>query len=683
MSRTIQIEKFRNIGIMAHIDAGKTTTTERMLFYAGQLHKIGEVDDGTAFMDYMEQEKERGITITSAATPCIWNNHMINIIDTPGHVDFTAEVQRSLRVLDGAVGVFCAVGGVEPQTETVWHQADEYNVPRIAYVNKLDRLGADFENVLSMIKEKLNANPVALFIPIGSEDNFEGIIDLINDRSITFNKEDQGKSFNYGEIPESIKEKADTFKQAMIESIVELDEEAMEKYLNDGDLSIQELKSLLRKGTIENKIIPVMCGSSLKNIGVQPLLDAIVDFLPSPSDIGSYTGYDLKDHSRKIVKKAIDSESFSALAFKTLTDPFVGKLTFIRVYSGSLKVGSAILNSTEGKKEKVLKLIKMESNKRLEIKEVFSGDIVALPSLRFTKTGDTLTDINSPLLFERITFSEPVINQAIEAKTLADQDKLLDVLKKFEDEDPTFKFKFDEDNGQLIISGVGELHLEIVADRLKREFNIPIRVGKPQVSYRETVTEEISGQAEFDNQISGKQEYGNVNIKVCSSDKNEVDFEINDKKIKNEIINAIIDGAKEALQIGPQGYPMEKVKVEVTSIDYQADKTTEIGSKIAASMAVKEALRKKQTVLLEPIFKIEITTPEEYLGDVISDLNSRKGKVEGVEQKGVQQVVLAKAPLSKMFGYVTKLRSASQGRASYSMLFSHYELADLKDLHVY
>ena len=678
MSRTTPIEKFRNIGIMAHIDAGKTTTTERMLFYAGRLHKIGEVDEGTAFMDYMDQEKERGITITSAATPCVWDGNMINIIDTPGHVDFTAEVQRSLRVLDGAVSVLCGVGGVEPQTETVWHQADEYNVPRIAYINKMDRMGADFYNVLEMMKGKLDANPVPLFLPIGSEDSFEGIIDLLNDKAIYYSKEDQGKSFDFKEIPSELKEKAATFRQAMVDTVVELDDDIMEKYLETGEVSIEELKSLIRKATIGNEIIPVMCGSSLKNIGVQPLLDAVVDFLPSPSDIASYSGFDLKDNTKKIEVEANDNESFTALAFKTLTDPFVGKLTFLRVYSGTLKVGSQIFNAAEGKKEKVLKLIKMESDRRIEMKEVFSGDIVAVPSLRFTKTGDTLTDINRPLLFESINFAKPVINQSIEAKTLADQDKLIDVLKKFTDEDPTFGYNFDEDNGQLIISGVGELHLEIIVDRLKREFDLPVRVGKPQVSYRETVSDQIDGSAEFENQIAGKNQFGEIRVSLEPSSRGDgliVEDRTTDKSLSNEIKEAVKEGALEALQIGMQGYPMEDVKVLVKHIENESDKTTDIGSKIASSMAVKDALRKTSTVLLEPIFKIEVTTPDENLGDVISDLNSRRGQVEGVDQKGAMQLVNAKAPLSEMFGYVTNLRSVSQGRASYSMIFSHYEPA--------
>lgn len=682
MSRQIEIQKTRNIGVMAHIDAGKTTTTERMLFYSGYLHKIGEVDDGTAFMDWMEQEKERGITITSASIPCYWKDHLINIIDTPGHVDFTAEVQRSLRVLDGAVAVFCAVGGVEPQTETVWHQADQYNVPRIAYVNKMDRLGANFDRVIEMIKNKLGANPIPIFIPIGSEDSFKGIIDLIEFKSITFNVEDFGTTFEYKDIPEEYKEKASLAQQAMIESLVELDESLMEKYLEGNEISSGELRMLVRKGVLSNSIIPVLCGSSLKNVGVQPLLDAVIHYLPSPSDLSEFTGYDPDNISNKIIKKAIDEETFSSLAFKTLTDPFVGKLTYVRIYSGVLKVGDTILNVAENKKEKVLKIIKMESNKRLELKEAYSGDIVALPSLRFTKTGDTLTDMKSPLLYEKITFSEPVINQAIEAKTLADQDKLIEVLGKLVDEDPTLKYKYDEESGQLIISGVGELHLEIIVDRLNREFKIPVRVGKPQVSYRETISSEVKQSGNFENVIAGKTHSGNITIMISPNSRGEgnaIVNKIDEKVLNNELIKSCENGVKEALNLGPQGYPMEDVKVTLLSTNIEKEKMTDIGMKIASSLAVKEAARTVGSTLLEPIFKVEITSPNEYLGDVIADINSRRGRVDNVEQRGQLQFVRASAPLSEMFGYVTKLRSVSQGRASYSMIFSHYEPAMKKN----
>ena len=675
MSRLINIEKTRNIGVMAHIDAGKTTTTERMLFYSGYLHKIGEVDDGTAVMDWMEQEKERGITITSASIPCYWKDHLINIIDTPGHVDFTAEVQRSLRVLDGAVAVFCAVGGVEPQTETVWHQADEYNVPRIAYVNKMDRLGADFDRVIEMMKEKLGANPVPVFIPMGSEDSFKGIIDLIEFKAIIFDSENFGLSFEYQDVPGEYKEKASLAQQAMIEAVVEFDESMMEKYLEGNELSKEEIQTLIRKGVLSNSIIPVLCGSSLKNIGVQPLLDAVVRYLPSPADIDEYVGYNPDNHD-KIIRKANDTEPFSCLAFKTLTDPFVGKLTYIRIYSGVLAQGDAILNVVDNKKEKVLKILKMESNKRLELKEAYSGDIVAIPSLKFTKTGDTLTDISSPMLYEKIVFSEPVINQAIEAKTLADQDKLIEVLNKLTDEDPTLKYKYDEDSGQLLLNGVGELHLEIVVDRLNREFKIPVRVGKPQVTYRECVIGSSDGIGNFENVIAGKNHFGNITLNVSSLDLGSgIQFEnLIDEKVLNGInLKSCEDGVREALNLGIQGYPMEDVKVTLLSTTATKEKMTDIGMKVACSLAVKEAIRKAGTNLLEPIFKVEITSPNEYLGDVIADINSRRGRDDNVEQRGQVQLISAMAPLSEMFGYVTKLRSVSQGRASYSMIFSHYE----------
>jgi len=675
MPRQISISKYRNIGVMAHIDAGKTTTTERMLFYSGFLHKIGEVDDGTAFMDYMEQERERGITITSAATPFEWNKHNINIIDTPGHVDFTAEVQRSLRVLDGAVALFCGVGGVEPQSETVWRQADTYKVPRIAYVNKMDRMGANFDRVLEMMIERFGANPVAIEVPIGASDEFEGIIDLLEMKALYYNQDDNGVTFNKVEIPEKYVNMAIDYRNKMVESIVELDENLMERYLEEEDISIDELKSAIRKGVIENKIIPVFCGSSLKNIGVQPLLDAIVDYLPSPGDLKEFKGFDIEDETKQLVRVARDNAPFSALAFKTLIDPFVGKLIFIRIYSGTLKVGSSILNVSEGKKEKVLKILKMQSDRREEYQEAYSGDIVAIPSLRFTKTGDTLSDVKNPILYEKIDFSKPVINQAIEAKTLADQDKLLIVLGKLAEEDPTFKYQFDDENGQLIISGVGELHLEIITDRLKREFQLPVRVGKPSVSYRETLSSEIAKKSQFENQIAGKDQYAIVNI-IIRPAKQGKGIIINDKfteKIDTEYQKMLHTGIIEALNIGPEGYQMEDIEVDILNSEYKKDLFTPMGGKIAASIAVKEACREAGTVLLEPIFDIEITTPNEYMGDVISDINSRNGRIEGVEQSENLQIISAKAPLSQMFGYVTNLRSVSQGRASYSMIFSHYE----------
>lgn len=678
MPRTIPIENVRNIGIMAHIDAGKTTTTERILFYTGYLHKIGEVDEGTAFMDYMEQEKERGITITSAAIPTEWKGNRINIIDTPGHVDFTAEVQRSLRVLDGAIAVFCGVGGVEPQTETVWRQADDYHVPRIAYVNKMDRLGADFDKAVLSIKEKLKANPVPVQYPIGAEDNFEGIIDLIEMVAYKYDVESYGAKYEKVDIPERLIEKCNSLRSELVESVAEQSEELLERYLENGDLTVEEIKSGIRKGVLNLSIIPVHVGSSLKNIGVQPLIDAAVEYLPSPLDVKYMDGYDLKDEDKRIAREPNDNESFSALAFKVHTDPYVGKITFIRVYSGVLKVGESVLNSNEGKQEKILKILQVFSNKKNEIPEAHAGDIVAIPSLRFTKTGDTLCDSKSPILYEKINFSEPVINQAVEAKTLSDQDKLVEVLEKLQIEDPTFKYKYDDDNGQLIISGVGELHLEIIVDRLTREFNLPVRVGQPQVAYRETIKDTVEKEAEFDKDISGKKQYGKVLLKIEKNDNSEtVEFENKvEKKVPLEYIKAAEIGSVQALQVGPQGYPMTKVKITLEDIHFESDITTDLGSKLAASTAVKEAARQVGTHILEPIFFVEVTTPEEHLGDVIADLNSRHGRIEGISQRNDLQVIRAHAPLSKMFGYVTKLRSISQGRANYIMNFSHYELAN-------
>lgn len=678
MPRSFPIENVRNIGIMAHIDAGKTTTTERILFYTGYLHKIGEVDEGTAFMDFMEQEKERGITIQSAAIPTEWKGNRINIIDTPGHVDFTAEVQRSLRVLDGAIAVFCGVGGVEPQTETVWRQADDYHVPRIAYVNKMDRLGADFDKAVLSIKEKLKANPVPVQYPIGTEEKFEGIIDLIEMIAYKYDVESYGAKFEIIDIPADLKDKCDELRSNLIESVAEQSEELLEKYLEEGDLSVADIKKGIRKGVLNLSIIPVHVGSSLKNIGVQPLIDAAVEYLPSPLDVKYMDGFDINDEDKHLTRKPSDQENFSALAFKVNTDSFVGKITFIRVYSGVLKVGDSVLNPTEGKQEKILKILQIFSNKRNEIAEAYAGDIVAIPSLRFTKTGDTLCDSKNPIMYEKINFSEPVINQAIEAKTLSDQDKLVEVLEKLQIEDPTFKYKFDEDNGQLIISGVGELHLEIIVDRLTREFKLPVRVGQPQVAYRECIKATIEHEAEFEKEISGKNHYGKVLLKIEKNDDSEtVEFENKvDKKVPLQFIKAAELGSVQALQVGPQGYPMTKAKITLQDIHFESDLTTDLGSKLAASAAVKEAARLIGTDKLEPIFSVEVTTPSDYLGDVIADLNSRHGRIEGISQKNDLQVVRATAPLSKMFGYVTKLRSVSQGRANYVMNFSHYEIAN-------
>lgn len=684
MPRQYPLSEVRNIGVMAHIDAGKTTTTERMLFYSGYLHRIGEVDDGTAFMDYMEQERERGITITSAAVPCYWKNHQINIIDTPGHVDFTAEVQRSLRVLDGAVAVFCAVSGVQPQSETVWHQANEFNVPRVAFVNKMDRLGADFLRTVEAIKEKLLANAVPIEFPIGAEDTFEGVIDLIEFKAYYYDKESFGVKFEVKEIPAELISKAEELRVNMMEAVAEMDDSLMESYFENGTLTEEQLKTGIRKGVIANKLVPVLCGSSLKNAGVQKILDSIVEFLPSPLDIEKFDGFNPKDYNLKVTRHSDDNEPFSALAFKVLTDSHVGKVVFIRIYSGSLKVGDQILNAGEDKKEKIGRIMRMSSNKREDLQEVFAGDIVAIPGLKFTKTGDTLTDTENRVIFERITFSEPVINQALEVRTLADQDKLVEALTKLSEEDPTFKFKNDEESGQLLISGVGELHLEIIVDRIGREFKIPVRVGKPQVSYKETLSEEVEEYGEFDKDVAGKKQYGKLKMRLTPLEPGSgIKYEnsLFDSKIPVEILSSIEVMAVQALQIGPSGYPMMDIKATLVELDYQSDSYTETGCKIAASIAVKDACRKVKSKVLEPIFNIEIITPEEYVGDVIADLNSRRGRVENFEQKSNMQVISGKVPLSEMFGYVTKLRSVSQGRASYSMKFAQYEEAVLKPIY--
>ncbi len=682
MPRLTDISKLRNIGIMAHIDAGKTTTTERILFYSGYLHKIGAVDDGTAFMDYMEQEKERGITIMSAATTCFWKEHQINIIDTPGHVDFTAEVQRSLRVLDAAVAVFCGVGGVEPQSERVWHQADEFHVPRIAFVNKMDRVGADFYRVLDMMRDKLYAKPIALQIPIGSESTFKGIIDLVKMKALYFDAESYGWEIIEDEIPSDMAEIAEEFRNKLIEAAADIDDGIMEKFFSGEEISIDEIKSAIRNGTVNLLINPVFCGSSLKNTGVQPLMDSIIDYLPSPLEVKYFDGYDIKDSEIRIKRLPNDDEPFSALAFKILTDPFIGKLTFIRIYSGTLKVGQTIQNSSAEKKERLMKIMKIYANRREEIQEAYAGDIVAIPGLKFTRTGDTMCEMNHQLVYEKISFTEPVINQAIEARTLADQDKLIEALGKLSEEDPTFKSNYDGESGQLIISGVGELHLEIMVDRLNREFNIPCRVGKPQVSYRETISEFVEQDATFDRQMANKSQYGNAVITLEPSERGQgiiVENKLPKSKMPELLIKALELGVKEALNVGTQGYPMIDVKVSIIESNYLLESSTELGNKIAATTAVKDACRKAGTILLEPYFNVEVISPEEYVGDIISDINSRKGRIEGIEQRNILQVVKGVAPLSEMFGYVTKLRSLSQGRAVYTMTFSHYETANMKN----
>ncbi len=684
MTRQVDISKYRNIGIMAHIDAGKTTTTEKILFFSGYLHKMGAVDDGTAFMDFMEQEKERGITIMSAATTLMWKEHQINLIDTPGHVDFTAEVQRSLRILDGAIALFCGVGGVEPQSETVWHQADQYHVPRIAFVNKMDRIGADFDRVLNMMRTRLNAKPVAVQFPMGAEDRFEGVVDLVKMKSLRFDIETLGLEYTESDIPQQYLKMAEEYRTYLLESLADIDDNILEKFLAGNDISESEIKATLRKGTIEQKFVPVLCGSSLKNTGVQPLINAVIDYLPSPLEVVYLPGFDIKDSEKQITRLPKDEEPFSSLAFKLITDPFIGKLTFIRIYSGTLKVGQTVQNTSADKKEKILKIMKIYASKREEVQEAFAGDIIAIPGLKFTRTGDTLCDINNLLLYEKINFTEPVINQAIEAKTIADQDKLIDALQKISDEDPSFRFSNDNESGQIIISGVGELHLEIIVDRLNREFRVPSKVGKPQVSYRETVSSVVIEENTFERQLANKNQYGNVKIELLPTERNEgmiVENLIDKTKIPEIFVKALEQGVREALNIGPNGYPMIDVKVRILETNYLADTTTEIACKIAASTAVKDACRKANPILLEPVCKVEITLPDEYVGDVIADINSRRGRVEDIESVLSMKVIKAQVPLSELFGYVTQLRSKSQGRAAFTMTFSHYEPAVIKSFY--
>ncbi|MBL7974690.1 MAG: elongation factor G [Candidatus Kapabacteria bacterium] len=682
MARTTDINKVRNIGIMAHIDAGKTTTTERILFYTGVLHKMGEVHEGTAFTDYMEQERERGITITSAATTCTWNGYQINIIDTPGHVDFTAEVQRSLRVLDGAIALFSAVEGVEPQSETVWHQADMYNVPRLAFVNKMDRIGADFYNVISMIKEKFAANPVALQMPIGEEENFRGIVDLIENHAIIFESDGNGIRFSITEIPGDVLEQARLRRSELIESVSELSDALLEKYLNGVELSKEELYDAVRKGAVDRKIVPVICGSSFKNKGVQQLLDSIVRYLPSPNDIGAVKGYAVENHEVEVQRLPLDNEPFSGLAFKILSDPYVGRLTFVRVYSGTLTTGMMLYNPLTEKKERVMKIMRMQANKREELQEVYAGEIVAIPGLRYARTGDTLCDQKHQVLFERISFADPVINQSIEAKTLADQEKMIDALTRLSEEDPTFRFSTDSESGQLIISGVGELHLEIIVDRLNREFNVPAKVGKPQVAYRETILNSVVKTGEFIRQAGGKGQFAIVSLKLEPNETGkgfEFKTEFENSDFPKSYVVAIEQGAKDSLSAGPvMGYPMIDVKVTLVDAKFDVNESSDVAFAIASSIAFKDGCREASPCIMEPVFAVEVITPEEFVGDVIADISSRRGKIEGIEQRGVLQIVKASAPLSQMFGYVTQLRSITQGRASYTMVFSHYEQAILK-----
>ena len=683
MPREIPLDRYRNIGIMAHIDAGKTTTTERILYYTGKTYKIGEVHEGTTEMDWMEQEKERGITITSAATTTFWNGmekqfkpHRINIIDTPGHVDFTVEVERSLRVLDGAIAVYDGVAGVEPQTETVWRQADKYNVPRICFINKLDRMGADFFFCVNSIKERLGANAVPIQLPIGSEADFKGIIDLINNRAIIWTGDELGAKFEFHPIPDDLKEMAEEYRSKLVESAVECDDQLLEKYLNDGEISVEELKRAIRKGTLEKKLFPVLCGAAFKNKGVQPLLDAVIDFLPSPIDIAHVRGID-PNTGEEIERKTDDNEPFSALAFKIMSDPYVGKLTFFRVYSGTLKKGSYIYNSTKGKKERIGRLLLMHANQREEIDEVNAGDIAAAVGLKDTTTGDTLCDENKPIVLESMTFPEPVIDLAIEPLTRADQDKLGTALMKLAEEDPTFRVKTDHETGQTIISGMGELHLEIIVDRLKREFKVEANVGKPQVAYRETITGSAEVEGKYIKQTGGRGQYGHVWIRVKPNEPGKGYQFINSivgGVIPKEYIPAVDKGIQEAMQTGVlAGYPVVDISVELFDGSYHEVDSSEMAFKIAASMAFKDACKKANPVLLEPIMDVEVVTPEDYMGDVVGDLNRRRGRILSMDQRGNARVIKAEVPLAEMFGYATDLRSFTQGRASYTMKFKHYE----------
>ena len=676
MSRLSPLNKYRNIGIMAHIDAGKTTTTERILYYTGVSHKIGEVHEGTATMDWMEQEQERGITITSAATTCEWNDHRINIIDTPGHVDFTIEVERSLRVLDGAVAVFCSVGGVEPQSETVWRQADKYCVPRIAFINKMDRIGADFFRGVQMIKDRLKANPVPIQLPVGKEDYFKGIVDLVRMKAIIWDEESLGAKFHEEEIPADLLDDAQEWRDKLIEEISSHDDALMEKYLGGEDLTEAEIMAAIRTCTININIIPVVCGSSFKNKGVQNLLDAVVDYMPSPLDIPAIKGID--ESGNEVERKADDNEPFSALGFKIMTDPFVGQLTFIRVYSGVLQSGSYVYNATKGKRERIGRLLKMHANKREEIKEVYAGDIAAAVGLKYTTTGDTLCNEDQAVILESIEFPEPVISIAIEPKTKSDQEKLGLSLQKLASEDPSFRVKTDEETGQTIISGMGELHLEIIVDRMMREFKVEANVGKPQVAYRETITKKVKVEGKFVRQSGGRGQYGHVWLEVEPQPEPGKGYEFVDAikggVVPREYIPAVDKGIFEATDNGVlAGFPVVDVKVTLIDGSYHEVDSSEMAFKIAGSMGFKEGCQKAGPILLEPIMSVEVVVPEEYMGEVIGDLNSRRGRIMGMDSRAGAQVVSSMVPLANMFGYSTDLRSATQGRATYAMTFDHYE----------
>lgn len=683
MARKNPLDQVRNIGIMAHIDAGKTTTTERILFYCGVSHKIGEVHDGAAVMDYMDQEQERGITITSAATTCYWKGmgqdmkeHRINIIDTPGHVDFTIEVERSLRVLDGACAVFCAVGGVEPQSETVWRQANKYRVPRMAFVNKMDRAGANFLRVVKQIKERLGANPIPLQMNIGSEENFEGVVDLIKMKSIYWDDSTQGMRFDERDIPEDLMDQCQSMREQVVEAAAESSEELMDKYLENGDLTEEEIKQGLRARTLANEIVPVLCGSAFKNKGVQAMLDAVIFYMPSPLDVPPVEGQDVDNEEVKLTRKADDKEPFSALAFKIINDPYVGSLTFFRVYSGVLESGTSVMNTVKGKKERFGRILLMHSNNREEIKEVRTGDIAAVVGLKNTTTGDTLCDSSAEIILERMDFPEPVISVAIEPKTKADQEKMGVALGRLAKEDPSFRVSSDEESGQTIIGGMGELHLEIIVDRLKREFSVDANVGNPQVAYRETITKQVEQEGKFVRQSGGRGQYGHVWLRIEPRKPGEgfefVD-EIKGGVVPKEYIPAVSKGIQEQMENGVlAGYPVVDVRVALFDGSYHDVDSSEMAFKIAGSMGFKEGALKAGAKLLEPIMQVDVTTPEEYMGDVMGDLNRRRGVLQGMDDTPAGKSISAEVPLSEMFGYATDLRSATQGRATYSMSFLKY-----------
>jgi elongation factor G len=677
MARIAPLERTRNIGIMAHIDAGKTTTTERILYYTGVNYKLGEVHEGTATMDWMVQEQERGITITAAATTCFWRDHRINIIDTPGHVDFTAEVERSLRVLDGAIAVFDAVAGVEPQSETVWRQADRYRVPRLAFVNKMDRVGADFDRCVEMMRSRLGAAPVVLQLPLGVEEHFRGVIDLVGMRGIVYRDETLGADYAVVELDDADADRAHAARERMVEAVAETDDQLLEKYLSGQEISNDELRAALRRATIANRLQPVLCGSAFKNRGVQPLLDAVVELLPSPLDIPAVEGH-LPDSEQVEQRRASDEEPFAALVFKIMTDPFVGQLTYFRVYSGHVESGDQVRNTGTGRNERIGRLLKMHADKREEIDEVWAGDIAAAVGLKGVTTGDTICDPKRPIVLESMIFPEPVIAVSIEPKTKADQDKLTMALVKLQQEDPTFRVHTDSETGQTLISGMGELHLEIITDRLLREFKVGAAVGKPQVAYRETITAEAEGEGKFVRQTGGRGQYGHCKIRMRPTETGEFAFSDETKggAIPREFIRPVEQGIREAMETGPlAGYPMVGIEVEVWDGSYHEVDSSEIAFKVAGSMAFQDGCRRAAPVLLEPVMDVEIVTPDDYMGDVIGDVTSRRGRVQRMEGRGNAQVILCKVPLSEMFGYATDLRSLTQGRATYTMQFASYEQA--------